>query len=118
MPPRSRIKAKPRSTLVDKGGVVQGDNRRSVLVKPSQTPQRDRVLFGASVTFVNDREGERTVTILGADEADISRGEVSLYSSIAPTLLHARVGHVMRMHTPSGVEEVEVLVICYPAIGS
>jgi transcription elongation factor GreB len=90
----------------------------AVVVEPSRTPQRDRVLFGAKVTFVNDRERERTVTILGADEADISRGEVSLYSPIARALLRARVGDVVRMHTPSGVEEVEILAICYPAIGS
>ena len=57
---------------------------------------------------------ERTVTILGADEADISRGEVSLFSPIARALLRARVGEVVKMHTPRGIEEVEVVAIRYP----
>lgn len=81
---------------------------------PSQQTQRDRVYFGATVTFLNEREETRTVTILGADEADISRGEVSLYSPIARALMRSRVGDVVRLHTPSGPEDVEVLAIVYP----
>ena len=57
---------------------------------------------------------ERTVTILGADEADLGRGEVSLYSPIARALLRTRVGDTARLHTPAGVVEVEVLAIRYP----
>ena len=76
---------------------------------------RDRVFFGATVTYVNDDEVERTVRIVGADEADFARGEVSLYSPIARALLGARLGDVVRMHGPSGTEAVEVLAIAYPA---
>ena len=54
------------------------------------------------------------MTILGADESDITRGEVSLFSPIARALLRARVGEVVKMHTPRGVEEVEVVAIGYP----
>ena len=84
------------------------------VVDPSRQTQRDRVYFGATVTFLNDRDEARTVTILGADEADITRGEVSLYAPIARALLRARVGDLVRMQTPSGPEEVEVTTICYP----
>ena len=77
-----------------------------------------RGTVGATVTFINAREETRTVTILGADEADISRGEVSLYAPIARALLRAQAGDVVRLHTPSGPEEVEVVAICYPGPGN
>ncbi len=84
------------------------------VVDPTRQPQRDRVFFGATVTYVDEADAERTVTILGADEADLGRGEVSLYSPIARALLRTRVGDTARLHTPSGVVEVEVLAIRYP----
>jgi transcription elongation factor GreB len=64
---------------------------------------------------VNDADVERTVTIVGADEADLRRGEVSLYSPIARALLRARVADTVIMHGPSGPETVEILAISYPS---
>jgi transcription elongation factor GreB len=84
------------------------------VVDPSCQPNRAQIFFGATVTYANERDEERTVTILGADEADITRGEVSIYSPIARALLRARVGDTVRMQTPRGAESVEVLAICYP----
>jgi transcription elongation factor GreB len=84
------------------------------VVEPARQPHRDRVFFGATVTYATEDDTERTVTILGADESDISRGEVSLFSPIARALLRSRVGEVVKMHTPRGIEEVEVLAIRYP----
>jgi transcription elongation factor GreB len=84
------------------------------VVDPSQQTQRDRVFFGATVTFVNSRDEERTVTVLGVDEAEITRGEVSLHSPIARALLRAKVGEAVRMMTPSGWEEIEILEVRYP----
>jgi transcription elongation factor GreB len=84
------------------------------VVDPSQQPRRDQVFFGATVTYATEDDTERTVTILGPDEADFGRGEVSLFSPIARALMRARVGDVLKLHTPSGVEEIEVLVVRYP----
>ena len=84
------------------------------VVDPALQTQRDRVFFGATVTFVNSRDEERTVTILGADEAEIARSEVSLYSPIARALMRLKVGDMARLHTPSGVEEIEILAVRYP----
>ena len=92
-------------------------NRRldiAEVVDPSRQANRDRVYFGATVTYVTEDDTERTVTLLGADESDIGRGEVSLFSPIARALLRARVGEVVKMVTPRGIEAVEVLAIRYP----
>lgn len=84
------------------------------IVDPSAQPQRDRVFFGATVTYLTERDEQRRVTILGADEADLARGEVSLYAPVARALLRARVGDSVRLRTPSGMTELEVLAIEYP----
>jgi len=84
------------------------------VVDPAAQTNRSQVFFGATVTYVNDDDIERTVTIVGADEADLLRGEVSLYSPIARALLRARVGDTATMYGPSGPETVEILSIAYP----
>jgi transcription elongation factor GreB len=87
------------------------------VVDPAQQTTRSQVFFGATVTFVNARDEERTVTILGVDEADIRRGEVSLYAPMARALLRRRVGETVEMLTPAGVVEIEIRKVSYPAPG-
>ena len=76
----------------------------------------DRVYFGATVTYA-DRDGnERTVSIVGVDEADPARGRVSWISPIAKALVRAREGDRVLLRTPAGVEELDVLEIRYDAL--
>ena len=75
----------------------------------------DQVFFGATVTYVDPRGEERTVTIKGVDEADSLQGEVSWVSPIARALLKARVGDEVPLMTPGGKEQIEVLEVRYPA---
>ena len=86
------------------------------VVDPAMQTQRDRVLFGATVTYVDESDQERTVTIVGVDEADMAAGKVSLTAPIAVALIKAkaRVGDEVPVHTPRGVELMEVLAIRYP----
>ena len=85
------------------------------LANPSLHYGTDQVFFGATVAYVGGTGHERSVTILGIDEADSTRGEVSWVSPIARTLLKARVGDVLHLVTPAGVEDIEVLRVEYPA---
>jgi transcription elongation factor GreB len=75
----------------------------------------DQVFFGATVTYADDHGDERTITIMGIDEADSLQGQVSWISPIARALLKARVGDEVRLVTPHGVHEIEVLDVQYPA---
>jgi len=75
----------------------------------------DQVFFGATVTYVNQDDVERTVTIKGIDEVDNLQGEVSWISPIARALLKSRVGDEIQLMTPGGLEQVEVLAVSYPA---
>ena len=81
---------------------------------PSVHLGKDQVFFGATVTYVQEAGDERTVTILGIDEADSLKGEVTWISPIARALIKAREGDVVKLVTPVGVQEVEVLRVQYP----
>jgi transcription elongation factor GreB len=81
---------------------------------PSVHHGSDQVFFGATVTYVDEQGLERTVTIMGIDEADSLQGQVSWISPISRALLKAREGDVVRLVTPQGAQEVEVLAVRYP----
>lgn len=75
----------------------------------------DQVFFGATVTYADQAGEETTITILGVDEAESAQGEISWVSPVARALLKARVGEVVRLMVPGGVQELEVLSVTYPA---
>jgi transcription elongation factor GreB len=85
------------------------------ITDPSNHHGKDQVFFGATVTYVDEADVERTVTILGIDEADSLKAEVTWVSPIARALLKSREGDVVKLVTPLGVKEVEVVEVRYPA---
>lgn len=85
------------------------------ITDPSVHHGGDQVFFGATVRYVDDSGEERSVTIMGIDEADSAKAEVSWISPVARALLKAREGDVVRLMTPGGAHEIEVLSISYPA---
>lgn len=81
---------------------------------PSLHHGSDQVFFGATVTYMEASGTERTVTIMGIDEADSLQGQVTWVSPIARALLKSREGDVVKLITPVGVQEVEVVQVDYP----
>lgn len=75
----------------------------------------DQVFFGATVNYANAAGEETRVTILGVDEADNTCGQISWISPVARALLKAKVGDVVRLVLASGVQQLEVLAVSYPA---
>ena len=85
------------------------------VVDPSLHHGNEQVFFGATVRYASDHGDERTIRIIGVDEAESAQGEVSWIAPIARALLKARVGDEVRLTTPRGVEVLEVLEVRYPA---
>ncbi|MCI0599420.1 MAG: transcription elongation factor GreB [Beijerinckiaceae bacterium] len=83
------------------------------VVDPARQKNHDRVYFGATVVYRNSRKEEKTVRIVGIDEARSDHDEVSWISPIAKALLKAEEGDVVEIRTPKGVEPLEVLKIFY-----
>jgi len=88
----------------------------ALVVDPVQQKNRDQVFFGATVTYANEHGAETTITIVGIDEADFARGQVSWISPIARALMKAQEGDVVELRTPGGAEQIEVLAISYSDI--
>ncbi len=85
------------------------------VVNPAKQAQRDRIFFGATVTYYAvERDTEVTVTIVGVDEADMEAGKISIGSPVALALLKSRRGDEVRVRTPRGWEVLEVVEIRYP----
>jgi transcription elongation factor GreB len=83
------------------------------VVDPGRQTRRDQVFFGATVTYGASDGTEKTVTIVGIDEADLDRGQVSWISPIARALLKAHAGEIVELRTPTGIEPIEVIGIRY-----
>ena len=83
------------------------------VVDPETREATDQVFFGATVTVWRQSGEEQTLSIVGIDEVDLSQGRVSWISPIARTLLKAREGDVVRLRTPGGFEDIEILDVQY-----
>ena len=85
---------------------------------PRDDDAASRVFFGATVTVANAAGDERTISIVGIDEIDTTRGYISWISPMARALLKAREGDVVSLHTPAGVEELEVVTVRYAPLAT
>lgn len=87
----------------------------AVVVDPKEQPQKDKVYFGATVTYVTEEDQEYTVTIVGVDEAITEQGQISLISPIARALMKAKIGDEVKFQSPTGEKFLEILEITYPS---
>ena len=72
----------------------------------------DRVVFGCTI-LLSDLDADRQIKykIVGADEADIKNGQISVNSPVAKALIGRSVGEVVQIVVPSGKKEYEVIEI-------
>lgn len=84
------------------------------VIDPATLPREGRVIFGVTVVIENlDTEEEKTYQIVGDDEADFKAGKISVNSPIARGLIGKSEGDEVRIETPSGVVEYEIMKVIY-----
>ncbi len=66
------------------------------------------VVFGATVTLVDEDEVEKTYQIVGEDETDVHQGKISWRSPVAKSLLGKKEGDEVTLHRPSGEVTVQI----------
>lgn len=84
------------------------------VVDPARQEDRSRVFFGATVTIADEDDNQRTLTLVGDDEADAATGRVGWNAPIARALRGAGLGDLRRVQLPGGEREYEVVAIEYP----
>ena len=88
----------------------------AVVIDPAGREASDQVFFGATVKLANDAGDEKTYSIVGIDEADVSRGRISWISPLARALIKAHEGDRITVKTPAGDETLDLLSVEYKAI--
>jgi transcription elongation factor GreB len=77
---------------------------------------RSEVFFGATVRYANASGTERLVSIVGADEVDLNRNQISWMSPLARALMKSSPGDRVILHAPGGTEQLEILEVRYEHI--
>ena len=68
------------------------------------------VKFGATVTLADEETEEEAVyQIVGEDEADISKGRLSVTSPVARALISKTIGDNVEVSTPRGARSYEIV---------
>jgi transcription elongation factor GreA len=81
---------------------------RAEVIDPSKL-QGDRVRFGARVLLTNlDTDEETTYQIVGADEADINQGLISISAPLARALIGKSLGDEVVVQLPAGTRRYEI----------
>lgn len=78
--------------------------------------QEGRVFFGAWVTLVNEDDIEVVYRLVGPDEWDVKRGEISIDSPMARALLGKSVDDEIVVHAPEGERVFDIVSISYKKI--
>jgi transcription elongation factor GreA len=86
---------------------------RAEIIDPARL-SGSKVSFGATVKLSNIETEEETVyRLVGADEANLDRGSISITSPLARALIGREVGDEVKVRMPAGERLYEILEVEY-----
>ena len=104
--------AKERQGLVEARVKDLEDKIARLEIIDPKTLGGERVRFGATVSITNlDTDEESTYQIVGAEEADIDAGRISISAPLARALIGKQVGDEVTVRLPSGTRTFEVSAV-------
>jgi len=80
----------------------------ATVVRPKEQTAKDRVRFGSRVSYIDEEDNVHRVRIVGYDEADLGRGEISIGSPVARALMGKRAGDGVEVETPQGPKFLDI----------
>jgi transcription elongation factor GreA len=84
------------------------------IIDISKMPNQGKVIFGAKVSVCNLQvDTEITYQIVGEDEADIKVNKISYSSPIGRALIGKQLDDTVKVETPGGVVEYEIIAVDY-----
>jgi transcription elongation factor GreA len=86
----------------------------SQVIDVTQMTPSDKVIFGTTV-LIKDLADSSSLTykIVGEDEANIKEGKISVVSPVAKKLIGKYEGDEVRVETPGGIKEYEIITVKY-----
>ena len=86
----------------------------SQVIDLSKIVPSDKVIFGTTVLIEDFSDSSQlTYKIVGADEADIKEGKISVISPVAKSLIGKFEGDAVKVETPGGTKEYEIINVKY-----
>jgi transcription elongation factor GreA len=74
----------------------------------------NKVVFGAAVQLQDKESGEEMIyRIVGADEADVRAGKISINSPLARALVGREVDDLVEVKIPAGIKVYRIVSICF-----
>ena len=87
---------------------------RAQVIDPTTMAGDDTVKFGATVTIVDEEtDEEETYQIVGEHESDMENGKLSIGAPVARALIGKAEGDSVRVKTPKGARDYEILKVEY-----
>jgi transcription elongation factor GreB len=74
------------------------------------------IFFGSTVRYANAAGTERVVSIVGVDEVDLNRNQISWMSPLARALMKSGPGDRVVLHAPGGTEQLQIMEVRYERI--
>lgn len=91
---------------------LAGRIEKAEVVDP-KTLSGKSVLFGATVTLLDEEENEVVYQIVGEDEWDVSKNKISWKSPVAKALLGKKEGDEVLVKKPAGEEYLTIEAVTY-----
>lgn len=86
----------------------------AVIVDSNLQMGLEKIFFGAYVTLYDDKnDTEVTYRIVGKDEIEPSKGYISWISPLAKAMLGKEIGSAIKVQTPTGEANFEVVDVRY-----
>ncbi len=85
---------------------------RAEIIDPSRL-SGDKVMFGATVSLLDEDDNKKVYQIVGAYETDVRAGKISYNSPLGQALIGKEVGDDVEVNTPSGEKYYEIKKVVF-----
>lgn len=91
---------------------IEGKLSNAQVIDVSTMNNEGRVIFGATIKLAGNK-GEITYQIVGEDEAEITENKISVTSPVARALIGKYEGDAVKVETPEGSVQYEIIEVVY-----
>ena len=93
---------------------IEGKLANSQVIDIEKIEPSDKVIFGTTITVLNlESNQSNKYTIVGEDEADANLGKISYASPLAKQMIGKYEGDIIKVETPGGLTEYEIITVEY-----
>ncbi len=93
---------------------IEGKLSNAEIIDVTKLNAAGKVVFGSTVELIDEDSGNESVyQIVGEDEADIKRNQISINSPLARAMIGKGEGDLVAVETPGGRKSFEIIEVRY-----